>query len=216
SAPGAQHHAPDSELERPAAQDVDLEDLNRWAAAVPAGADGLLFLPYLAGERSPNWNANARGVLFGLSLAHDYRHLARATLEGVAYRMRTIFEPMEEVAGPATEIRVAGGFTRSPLWLQIVADVLGRRLHLVESPEASALGAALLALRGAGIVERFEDLAPLVDATSDGGGDGAGEIAPDDQRHARYARLYEVYQQVYEGVRPSFDAIAALQAELSR
>lgn len=211
--PGATPYTANASL---AAPDVDLEDLNRWAAAVPAGADGLLFLPYLAGERSPNWNANARGVLFGLSLAHDYRHLARATLEGVAYRMRTIFEPMEEVAGPATEIRVAGGFTRSPLWLQIVADVLGRRLHLVESPEASALGAALLALRGAGIVERFEDLAPLVDATSDAGGDGSAEIAPDGQLHARYARLYEVYQRVYEAVRPSFDAIAALQAELSR
>lgn len=220
SAPGAAHDTADASPAPDAALDVDLEDLNRWAAAVPPGADGLLFLPYLAGERSPNWNANARGVLFGLSLAHDYRHLARATLEGVAYRMRTIFEPMEEVAGPATEIRVAGGFTRSPLWLQIVADVLGRRLHLVESPEASALGAALLALRGAGIVERFEDLAPLVDATrdatSDSEGDGAGEIVPDVQHHARYARLYEVYQRVYEGVRPSFDAIAALQAELSR
>ncbi len=195
----------------PELADIDLEDLNRWAESVAPGADGLLFLPYLAGERSPNWNANARGVLFGLSLAHDYRHLARATLEGVAYRMRTIFEPMEEVAGPATEIRATGGFTRSPLWLQIVADVLGRPLRLVESPEASALGAAQLALRGAGIVGRFEDLVPLVDAT----GDAGEEVAPDGERHARYGRLYDVYRQVYESVQPSFAAIATLQAELS-
>ncbi|MGH2354675.1 MAG: FGGY-family carbohydrate kinase, partial [Chloroflexota bacterium] len=186
--------------------EIDLEDMNRWAEAVPAGSDGLLFLPYLAGERSPNWNANARGILFGLSLAHDYRHLARATLEGVAYRMRTIFEPMEVVAGPATEIRAAGGFVNSPLWLQIVADVLGRPLTLAESPEASALGAAQLAMRGAGLVKRFEDLAPLVDT---------GEtIAPNAIRHDRYRRLYDTYKRVYDKLRDEFDAIAHLQAEL--
>jgi gluconokinase len=182
------------------------EQLTAWAEEVAPGADGLLFLPYLAGERSPNWNANARGVLFGLSLAHDYRHLARATLEGVAYRMRTIFEPMEEVAGAAEEIRVAGGFVHSPLWLQIVADVLGRPLTTVESPEASALGAAQLALLGAGLVGRFEDLAPMV---------ATGEVVrPDGPRRARYARLFEAYQRLYQRVAPEFDEIARLQAEL--
>jgi gluconokinase len=182
------------------------EQLTAWAEEVAPGADGLLFLPYLAGERSPNWNANARGVLFGLSLAHDYRHLARATLEGVAYRMRTIFEPMEEVAGAAEEIRVAGGFVHSPLWLQIVADVLGRPLTTVESPEASALGAAQLALLGAGLVGRFEDLAPMAET---------GEVVrPDGPRRARYARLFEAYQRLYQRVAPEFDEIARLQAEL--
>jgi gluconokinase len=188
--------------------EISLDDLNRWAEAVPAGSDGLVYLPYLAGERSPNWNANARGLLFGLSLAHDYRHLARATLEGVAYRMRTIFEPMEEVAGAAAEVRAAGGFVRSPLWLQIVADVLGRPLRLVDSPEASALGAAQLAMLGAGIVRDFDDLAPLVQA--------AGEVVPDPQRHALYDRLYALYQRLYEKATPEFATIAQLQAELAR
>jgi gluconokinase len=192
----------------PGTGDLGLDDLNRWAGEVPPGSAGLLFLPYLAGERSPNWNANARGVLFGLSLAHDYRHLARATLEGVAYRMRTIFEPMEEVAGRAQEIRAAGGFVQSPLWLQIVADVLGRPLTPADSPEASALGAAQLALRGAGMVGRFEDLAALAHP-----GVG-GEVAPDPRRRARYERLYAAYQRVYERLRPEFDAIAALQRDL--
>jgi gluconokinase len=195
------------QLSGAAGKEIDLEELNRWAEAVPPGSDGLLFLPYLAGERSPNWNANARGVLFGLSLAHDYRHLARATLEGVAYRMRTIFEPMEEVAGRAGEIRAAGGFVNSPLWLQIVADVLGRPLTLVESPEASALGAAQLALLGAGLVERFDDLAPLAA--------GTGEVViPEAGRRVRYDRLYAAYQRIYERVRPEFEEIARLQAEL--
>jgi gluconokinase len=187
--------------------EIEVEDLNRWAGEVPAGSNGLLFLPYLAGERSPNWNANARGLLFGLSLAHDYRHLARATLEGVAYRMRTIFEPMEEVAGAATEIRAAGGFTRSPLWLQIVADVLGRPLVLADSPEASALGAAQLAMLGAGIAARFEDLAALART--------GATVLPDHGRHALYGRLYERYQRIYDLVRNEFAAIAHLQAELA-
>jgi gluconokinase len=142
-------------------------------------------------------------VLFGLSLAHDYRHIVRATLEGVAYRMRTIFEPMEEVTGRANELRVAGGFVNSPLWLQIVADVLGRRLTLVESPEASALGAAQLALLGSGLVGDFEDLAALA---------GSGEsVDPDATRKSRYDDLYAAYERIYARVSPEFDAVAALQ-----
>jgi gluconokinase len=134
--------------------------------------------------------------------------LARATLEGVGYRMRTIFEPMEEVAGAAHEIRAAGGFIRSPLWLQIVSDILGRPLRLVESPEASALGAAQLAMRGAGIVKRFEDLAPMVSP--------AATVEPDRARHALHSRLYEIYQRLYAAAVPEFTTIARLQAELSR
>jgi gluconokinase len=191
------------QLSGAAGHEIDLEQLNEWAAAIGPGADGLVFLPYLAGERSPNWNANARGVLFGLSLAHDYRHIVRATLEGVAYRMRTIFEPMEEVTGRANELRVAGGFVNSPLWLQIVADVLGRRLTLVESPEASALGAAQLALLGSGLVGDFEDLAALA---------GSGEsVDPDATRKTRYDDLYAAYERIYARVSPEFDAVAALQ-----
>jgi gluconokinase len=167
----------------------------------------LVFLPYLAGERSPGWNANARGLLFGLSLAHDYRHLARATLEAVAYRMRTIFEPMEEVAGAAVEIRAAGGFIRSPLWLQIVADVLGRPLRLVDSPEASALGAAQLAMLGTGMVARFEDLAGMVSPTD--------TVEPDAARHALYDRLFGIYQRLYGKVQDDFAEISRLQSELA-
>ena len=191
-----------------AAGAVEIEQLNAWAGEIAPGSSGLVFLPYLAGERSPWWNANARGLLFGLSLAHDYRHIARATLEGVAYRMRTIFEPMEEVAGAAREIRAAGGFVRSPLWLQIVADVLGRPLRLVDSPEASALGAAQLAMLGTGMVKRFEDLAVMVSPT--------GSVEPDAARHALYDRLFEVYQRLYGKVQDEFAEISRLQSELAQ
>lgn len=188
--------------------ELDIEQLNRWAAEVPAGSNGLVFLPYLAGERSPGWNASARGLLFGLSLAHDYRHIARATLEAVGYRMRSIFEPMEELAGTAREIRAAGGYIRSPLWLQIVADTLGRPLQLVDSPEASALGAAQLAMLGTGMVDRFESLSDMIGTT--------GTVEPDEGRHALYRRLYEIYQSLYAKSREDWDRISRLQAELTQ
>jgi gluconokinase len=117
--------------------------------------------------------------------------------------MRTIFEPMEEVTGRASELRVAGGFVNSPLWLQIVADVLGRRLTLVDAPEASALGAAQLALLGGGLVPDFEALAALA-----GSGDA---VDPDATRRARYDELYAAYGRIYDRISPEFDAIAALQ-----
>jgi gluconokinase len=121
--------------------------------------------------------------------------------------MRTIFEPMEELVGPAREIRAAGGFVRSPLWLQIVCDVLGRDLLVADSPEASSLGAAQLAMRGAGIVQHFDDLAPMVPP---------GEtVRPDADRHALYTRLYALYQRLYAKAGDAFGEIAALQSELS-
>jgi gluconokinase len=114
---------------------------------------------------------------------------------------------MEEVVGPAQEVRAAGGFIRSPLWLQIVADVLGREMKVTDSPEASALGAAQLAMRGAGIVSSFDELGPMV---------AAGEtVRPDDERHAVYSRLYALYQRLYEKAGDAFSEIAALQAELT-
>jgi gluconokinase len=122
--------------------------------------------------------------------------------------MRTAFDPLAEVVGEPGEIRVAGGFVKSPLWLQIVSDVLGRRLTLVEAAEASSLGAAQLALRGAGLVRDFDGLVAMVapDET----------VSPDGERHGLYDRLYARYLRLYDAVRPEWDEIAALQAELAR
>ena len=180
-----------------------LDEITGWASEVGAGAGGLIFLPYLAGERAPGWNARARGTIVGLSLSHDHRHIARATLEGVAYRMRTILEPMEEVAGAAQEIRVAGGFIRSPLWMQVTADVLGRDLTLVDSPEASSLGAAILAMRATGDVTSLDE-APHVGTI--------GNVAPDAKAGHAYDALYAQYRAIYSAMAPHWDAISAWQA----
>ncbi len=180
-----------------------LDDLTQWASEVGPGSGGLLFLPYLAGERAPGWNARARGCLFGLSLSHDHRHIARATLEGVAYRMRTILEPMEDVAGPAREIRIAGGFVRSPLWMAITASVMNRNLTLVDSPEASSLGAAILAMRATGDLASLDDAPTIADV---------GTVSPTEGWSTPYDELYSQYEALYSVLAPHWDAISTWQA----
>ena len=130
---------------------VEFADLVGAAAEVPAGSDGLLFLPYLSGERSPHPDPLARGAFVGLTLGHDRRHLTRAVLEGVAFGLRDGLDLML-AAGmpPPDQIRASGGGTASPLWRQILADVLDAEIAIVETTEGAAYGAGLLAAVGAG------------------------------------------------------------------
>jgi gluconokinase len=129
-----------------------------YAKNVPAGADGLFFLPFLAGERSPHWNSSMRGILFGLSLHHSQPHVIRSLIEGICYRLLSVIQPLEKLIGKSTEIRVTGGFTRSPLWLQILSDILGRDLLVSGEPEGSVLGAAAFAYHTLGMIDSFEYL----------------------------------------------------------
>ncbi|MGH8885194.1 MAG: gluconokinase [Egibacteraceae bacterium] len=125
------------------------------AAGVPPGADGLLCLPYLLGERAPLWDPQLRGAFFGLSLRHGQGHVLRALLEGVAFQLATVLEPIEELGHPVATLRADGGFTRSRLWLQIMADVLGRPLELPRTVEGACRGAALLTLEALGLGDAF-------------------------------------------------------------
>jgi gluconokinase len=183
------------------------ELLNPYAAEVGVGCDGLIFLPYLTGERSPGWNANARGVLFGLSLHHDRRHLIRAIMEGVAYRMYSVLAALEEVAGQVEEIRAAGGFLRSTLWTQILADVCGRELAIPEVMETSALGAVFLTLYALGYLRELEEARRLVPIKK--------VYHPDTGNHAKYERLFELYQRIYRNLAEEFDEISEIQHSIA-
>ena len=122
---------------------VEFGDLVGGAAEVPAGSAGLVFLPYLSGERSPHPDPLARGAFVGLTLGHDRRHLTRAVLEGVAFGLRDGLDLMIEAGTPAPDqIRASGGGTASPLWRQILADVLGAEIATVSTSEGAAYGAA--------------------------------------------------------------------------
>jgi gluconokinase len=174
-----------------------------WAQEAPPGANGLLFLPFLTGERAPYWNADARGVLFGLAIGHDHRDVARATLEGICFRMRSVFEALVEVAGPVSELRATGGFTRTPFWLGLLADVLQQPLRVPSVQEASALGAAELAMIGTGALADIAATASFVTL--------GPPVEPDRTRADLYRRLYDLYMDVYWRLAEPFSVIARFQ-----
>ncbi len=169
---------------------VEFADLVGPAADVPAGSDGLLFLPYLTGERSPHADPMARGAFVGLTVSHDRRHLTRSVLEGVAFGLRDGLDLMIGAGMPApSQIRASGGGTASPLWRQILADVLGAEIATVNTSEGAAYGAGLLAAVGAG-------WHPSVMAATDAWVTATAAAAPGPdaavyrERHARYRALY--------------------------
>jgi len=127
------------------------EILTEAAASVSPGCDGLLWTPYLMGERTPHLDANARAALVGLSASHTRAHVVRAILEGVAFSLRDTFTIFEEMSVPVQKIRLGGGGARSDLWRQIQADIYGQEIEIVEAEEGAAYGAAILAGVGAGV-----------------------------------------------------------------
>jgi xylulokinase len=176
---------------------MDFADLVAPAAEVPPGSDGLLFLPYLTGERSPHPDPLARGAFVGLTVTHDRRHLTRAVLEGVAFGLRDGLDLMTAAGLPAPDqIRASGGGTASPLWRQILADVLGAEIATVDTAEGAAYGAALLAAVGAGWYATVEAAAAsLVTATP---------VAAPGPDTSRYAEAHATFRTLYPALAPIF------------
>ncbi|MBS1676494.1 MAG: xylulokinase [Actinobacteria bacterium] len=177
------------------------QDLLREAAGHEDAADLPLFLPHILGERSPYWNPRARGAFVGLGRDHDRGHLIRAVLEGVAMNLRTGLLAFADLGHPATSVDVIGGGASSDLWLQILADVWGlpvRRRSLVE--EANALGAALIAAVGTGLLPDFEGAAAQSTIT--------GEFHPRPEAHALLDRRYRLFLDAYRRLEPLFDELA--------
>jgi len=181
---------------------VAFDDLLAPATDVPPGSEGLLFLPYLTGERTPHPDPLARGAFVGLTVRHTQAHLTRAVLEGVAFGLRDGVELLRAAgAGPLAQVRISGGGARSPQWRQIIADVLQTELVTVKTVEGAAYGAALLAGVGAGIWPGVEAAcAAVVQPTS--------RVAPQARVKARYQALYDCYRLLYPALKPTFDGLA--------
>ncbi len=177
------------------------------AGEVTIGANGLLVLPYLAGERSPYWNVDARGVLFGLTVGHDERHIARAAIEGVTMHFADVVGALIEICGEPSEIRTTGGFRKSALWTHILADVLNRPLALPADFDAAAFGAAMLAMKTLGVFDSLADAARLVDIES--------HVEPDPDDATRYAHLLPTYRSLYTSLGPHFSEIPSLLRRLN-
>jgi xylulokinase len=171
------------------------------AAEVPAGSVGLQFLPYLSGERSPHPDPLARAAFVGLTLGHDRRHLARAVLEGVAYGLRDGLELMRTAGIPAPdEIRASGGGVASPLWRQILADVLMAEITVPTTTEGAAYGAGVLAAVGAGWFSTVDDACARMVSAEPAAAPGAD--AP------TYAEGYEIYRSLYPALVEPFHKLA--------
>jgi xylulokinase len=164
------------------------------AASVPAGSDGVLYAPYLMGERTPHTDPDVRGAFLGLAASHTRAHLIRAVLEGVAFSQQDSFEIFRELGVPATKIRVGGGGARSALWREIQATVYGHPVETVVAEEGAAYGAALLAGVGAGIWES-------VDAACDVAVKSASITPPKPQAAAVIAERYGQYKRIYPAIR---------------
>jgi xylulokinase len=164
--------------------------LTAEAAKVKAGSDGLLWTPYLMGERTPHLDPNARAALVGLTASHTRGHVVRAILEGVAFSLRDTFTILAEMNVPVRNIRLGGGGARSPLWQQIQAEIYGRAVEMVEAEEGAAYGATILAGVGAKVW-------PSVDAACASAIRVAKKVSPRPEVIALLNQQYSAYRRVY-------------------
>jgi xylulokinase len=181
------------------------EVLNQEAREIAAGSEGLFFLPYLSGERTPHADPDARGSFIGLTLKHGRGHFARSIMEGVTYAMRDSLAIIQEMGVPVKQIRASGGGSKSPLWRQIQADVFGQKVVTINAEQGPAYGVALLAAVGAGAYKNIEEAcAATIKVVSE---------TPLDKKAAKvYDRGFPVYQQLYRSLKQDFKAIAALES----
>lgn len=178
------------------------ENLTQEAASTPPGSDGLVVLPYFAGERTPLYDPEARGVIGGLTLGHGRGHVYRALLEATAYSVRHILEFMEEAGGGGQRLVAVGGGTKGGLWTQIVSDAIGRPQELPEETIGASYGDALLAAIAVGLVESETDWSHISET-----------VEPDAENREVYENLYDIYREFYPATQEQVHKLAGMQKE---
>ncbi|NOY42942.1 MAG: xylulokinase [Planctomycetes bacterium] len=181
---------------------VSFSKLTAEAAKTPPGAEGLQFLPYLSGERTPHLDPHARGAFIGLTLKHARGHMVRSILEGVTYSLRDCLSIMQDLGVPVRQIRASGGGAKSPFWRQMQADVFGKPVTSMVADEGAAYGVALLAAVGAGNFKNIEEACKATVKTA--------ELAkPSAKARKVYDRNFPVFQGLYEALREEFPKLGA-------
>ncbi|MGI5893297.1 MAG: xylulokinase [Candidatus Merdivicinus sp.] len=170
-------------------------EMDKEAAVIPAGSDGVIFLPYMAGERSPIWDEKAKGVYYGLDFSKTRAHLIRASLEGVALSLMHNLETAKEAGAQAEVLRAMGGAANSSVWTQIKADVTGRKILVPSSDTATTLGAAILAGVGTGVYADFEEAVQRTVSVQ-------REHLPNMENHRIYQKVYSKYLALYQALKP--------------
>ncbi|MDQ6844571.1 MAG: gluconokinase, partial [Bacteroidota bacterium] len=162
--------------------DSEYNTFFKEVAEAPAGSKGLLFLPYLFGERAPIWDEKSAGIFFGIKSFHNQSHFLRASMEGVCYGLKNILAIIEESKGTIEQLNVSGGFIHSKVWVQILSDVTGKEICLVQTDDASAIGAAMLYMKSVNIIEKYSSLQHGERST----------VLPIDGNHLVYEKYYPV------------------------
>ncbi|MCU0326996.1 MAG: gluconokinase [Spirosomaceae bacterium] len=179
-----------------------VNDLFKDASQVAAGANGLIFLPYLFGERAPLWNANARGMYFGLNISHEQKHFIRATIEGILFEIYSIGKLLESYRRIDT-LYVNGTFAALPLWASILADMYGKTVYVNDNHDSASVGAALVGLTQLGVFKNVEEASKIIQSSQ--------VYQPNQQNHSVYMKYFEIFESLSYKLNAEFDAIAALQ-----
>jgi gluconokinase len=199
-----------AEVEKAKARGIDTYDVMiEQAADISPGAEGLICLPFLSGERAPYWNANARGIFFGVGLNHHRSHFIRSVMEGILFSVYNITRALTELVQPAQDIYASGGFARSQLWLQMTADIFGSTVVVPEVFEASSFGAAALAMYAMGQLSRLEEVQNIIGSSHSES--SHRHYQPDSAITQQYNNLFRVYEQLYNNQAELFQTLAALR-----
>jgi len=182
---------------------VEYDGVFQKISAIPAGSNGLIFLPYLTGERAPTWDSESCGTFFGVKLQHTKGHFSRAVLEGICFALNDVLQAVQENAEPIKQINVSGGFVKSKVWVQALADITGKKLAVVQSDDASAVGAAFMGMKANGLIDSY----PVSTVSNE------QLFLPDQSNAAIYAANFTIYRQLYRDLKDTMHkAFAALEA----
>jgi len=181
--------------------DEDYDDALGQMEKVEPGAGGLLFLPYLQGERAPIWDSKSCGTFFGMRVTHLNPHFTRAVVEGVCFALNDVLQSLSASGQLITQLNVSGGFVSSPAWLQILADITGKKLVLATTEDASAVGAAYLAAKALGISAEY----PKPDRHE------ITEIKPDPENHEKYRQYFKLYKNLYSSLKGLMGELDVIQ-----
>jgi gluconokinase len=182
--------------------DYTLESLIREASKVSVGSDGLVFLPYLLGERAPIWNANARGCYIGLNIKHERQHFIRATIEGILYEIYSIGKTLEEHRS-IKSLSVNGSFASIPFCTQMIADIFNKPVTVNKHSNTASIGSFLMSATEMGKYKNLEEAAQTIKLTD--------SYAPADVAHATYAKYFEIFERLTHKLADEFEAISSLQ-----
>jgi len=186
-------------MRKSAAGKKDFSTFVQEAADIPAGSDGLIFLPYLLGERAPVWDANARGVFFGILSNHTSRHFLRAVMEGISLSLYQIGLSVEQTIGPIEKIYASGGFINSTLWLQMIADIFNKNVYVMNVADASAIGAAMLGLYALGIINDLGEIKKMIHTQH--------TYTPCNDNHSIYMKNFFVFEKLYGKLKDEFESL---------